>query len=445
MIDRVFSLKRLDSYFQVTSRGSTFATELVAGMSTFLALAYIAIVNPAILSQGGFDKSAVFFATIAVSATATIAMGVWARLPYALAPGLEMDAYVAFFIVGTLNYTTGQALGIVFWSTVIFFVLTFLSIREKIVKSIPRGMKHALSAAVGVFVALIGFKLSGLIEFEGTYPIGFGDPTSPQAGALYIGLVTVVLCEFLKFRASVLVSIVVASVYCSVQGLADNIEPIELSWQMLSLVGELDLSVIWDPASWAPILILFLIDFYGSVAKIVGLSVNTSLYDESRDQPFNTGTGLLVDGWAAFASPIVGTSSVTTFVESAVGIKVGGRTGITAIVCGLFMLSMFYLAPLVNYVPVLATSGALVAVGYWLLPRHKVRETFKGVDWITALVMAGMAAVSFSLEKAMLAGYLLYFSHSILYEKKCPNIYFTSSFLLLAIGVLLRFLSTSGS
>ncbi len=144
--------KALDRYFEVSKRRSTLRIELLAGVSTFLTLAYIVVVNPAILAEAGFDKSAVFFATIVVSAFATIAMGLWARLPFALAPGLEMDAYVAFFVVGVLHYNTAEALGIVFWSTRVFFLLSILPIRQRIIDNIPAGMKQALPTAIGVFV-----------------------------------------------------------------------------------------------------------------------------------------------------------------------------------------------------------------------------------------------------------------------------------------------------
>jgi AGZA family xanthine/uracil permease-like MFS transporter len=430
--------ERVDRYFGVTERKSKFRVEVLAGFSTFLTMAYIVIVNPAILAAAGFDKSAVFFATIAVSAIATIAMGLWARLPFALAPGLEMDAYVAFFVIGVLGYNTEQALGVVFWSTMIFFLLSILGIRRRIIESIPRGMKHSLSTAIGVFVALIGLKLAGIVIFDGASPSGIGSVTSMEAIALYIGVGVILLCEKLHFRGGVLVSIIVVSVYCATQGLSTNVEPIEISSKMFTHLGRFDAWIILDPRSWAPILILFLVDFYGSVAKIIGLTINTTIYDNDTKQSINTSQGLYVDGIAAAMSPIVGTSSVTTFVESAVGIKVGGRTGITAIVCGILLLSTFLLAPLLNFVPVLATSGALIVVGWWLLPTKAVRATFRTEDWIIAIGMGIMAAGSFSLERSMLFGFLGYLFHIVIWKKEKPDIYLVISFLLLLIGVSLR-------
>ena len=217
---------RLDTYFSISDRGSSVPIEILAGFSTFLTLAYIVVVNPAILAEGGLDKSAVFFATVVVSSLAMIGMGLWARLPFALAPGLEMDSYVAFFVIGVLSFSPEQALGIVFWSTMMFFLLSILRIREKIIDSIPDGMKHALSTAIGVFVAMIGLRLAGLVTFAGDAPSGFGSFTSPEAIALYIGFGVILACEAVRFRGSVLVSIIITAVYCTIQGLAKDVEPL---------------------------------------------------------------------------------------------------------------------------------------------------------------------------------------------------------------------------
>ncbi len=428
---------RIDRYFEITSRQSTVKTEILAGVSTFLTLAYITIVNPAVLSSAGFDRSAVFFATVIVSAAATLAMGIFARLPFALAPGLEMDAYVAFFVVGILGYSVPQALGIVFWSTCIFFLLTFLKVKERIINSIPDGMKHSLSAAIGTFVLLIGLKIAGIVTFTGTSPSGIGSLTGPDATALYISLGVILACYALQFRGGVLVSIIAASLYFSVVGIKQDIEPIRFSHEMFSLFWQLDFSVIYDHRAWAPILVLFLVDFYGSVAKIIGITANTNLFNDETGQPIDTDRGLFIDGLSATASPLVGTSSVTTFVESAVGIQVGGRTGITAITCGILMASTFLLSPLLNFVPLAATSGGLVAVGYWLLPKKSVRSHFTKADWTAMVGMGVLTIVSFSLETAMLFGFFVYIVRSIV-RKSWPDIYLVGSFILLLVGIGLR-------
>jgi adenine/guanine/hypoxanthine permease len=439
--------KYLDRKFLITERKSSISIELLAGLSTFMSLAYIVVVNPAILSEGGIDKSAVFFATVLISGLFTIIMGLRANLPFALAPGLEMDAYVAFYVVGVLGFSWVQGLAIVFYSTLIFFILTALKLRHKIVDSIPDLMKHNLAAAVGVFIIMIGFKLSGIVAFKDATPIGLGDFTSKTAICLYIGLGVIFIAEkVLSFKGSILISIIAMALYCNFVGIGGGTEPVTYSTKMFSATGKFveGLSVILDPRSWAPILILFLVDFYGSVAKIIGLTVNTGIFkgDGSEDQKIKG--GLMVDGFAALCSPIFGTSSVTTFVESSVGIKEGGRTGLTAIVCGVLLLMCFLLVPLIKFVPVIATSSALVWVGLWLMPKGMIPmfskdktiwKSYTTIDRVILAVMTIAVLVSFSLQYAMILGYAGYIIKSYLNKEKL-NIYLVISFILLLVGSL---------
>jgi AGZA family xanthine/uracil permease-like MFS transporter len=441
----------LNNKFKIKERNSSISIELLAGLSTFMSLAYIVIVNPTILSAGGIDKSAVFFATVLISGVFTIIMGFKANLPFALAPGLEMDAYVAFYIVGVLGFSWVQGLAIVFYSTLIFFILTALRLRHKIVDSIPDLMKHNLAAAVGVFIIMIGLKLSGLIAFKDATPIGLGDFTNNTAICLYIGLIVIFICEkILSFKGSILISIIAMAIYCNYVGIGGGTEPVTYSPKMFSAMGKFTegLGVILDPRCWAPILILFLVDFYGSVAKIIGLTVNTGIFKSGKSEDEKIKGGLMIDGFAALFSPIFGTSSVTTFVESSVGIKEGGRTGLTAIVCGLLLLMCFLLVPLIKFVPVVATSSALVWVGLWLMPKGMIPmfskdktiwNSYKIIDKVILAVMTIAVLVSFSLQYAMILGYAGYIIKAIL-EKEKLNIFLVISFILLLVGSLAQLL-----
>jgi AGZA family xanthine/uracil permease-like MFS transporter len=444
----------LEKKFSLKERKTSLSIEILAGLSTFMSLAYIVVVNPAILSEGGIDKSAVFFATIVISGIFTIIMGYMANLPFALAPGLEMDAYVAFYVVGVLHFSWIEGLSIVFYSTLIFFILTALKLRHKIVDSIPDLMKHNLAAAVGVFIIMIGLKLSNIVTFNGATPTGFGDFSSKTAICLYIGFGVILLFEkVLRFKGSILLSIIAMAVYCNAVGIADDMKPISYSKEMFSATGKFieGLSVILDPKAWAPILILFLVDFYGSVAKIIGLTVNTNIFQGNGSEDAKIKGGLMVDGFAALCSPILGTSSVTTFVESSVGIKEGGRTGITAIVCGVLLLLCFLLVPLIKFVPVVATSSALVWVGLWLMPRGMIRifssdttiwDSYTTMDRIILAVMTIAVLFSFSLQYAMILGYAGYVLKAIMNKEKV-NIYLLISFILLLVGSLAQLFGKS--
>jgi len=427
----------LDRFFDITRLGSTIRIEVLAGFSTFLSLSYIFVVNPAILSEAGMDKSPVLFATILASALATLVMGLWARLPFALSTGLEMNAYVAFVAVQGLGFTWQEGLGLVFWSGVVFMILTLLRVRKSIITAIPVPMKSTLSLSVGFFLVLIAAKLSGVLTFDGLYVSGIGDLFSPTAIALYIGGALVFLFSAVKIRAAVLLSIIGSALYCNIVGATDLTPPAETGPHMLSAIGAVDLSVIARPAAISGIIILFLVDFYGSIAKFIGLTMQTSIVDQSTGQVPRTKQALSVDGVATMVGATLGTSSVTTFVESGVGIGAGGRTGLTAVTCSIFMLLCFFIVPLLAYVPVAATTGALVFVGIKLMPSRATFSAYDGFAKLAAIAMPAIVVFSFSLEKAMLAGFLIYIVRDMA-QKRRPNPYVAASAAALAIGVALQ-------
>jgi AGZA family xanthine/uracil permease-like MFS transporter len=430
--------KRIEDYFEFGKHKTSFRTEILAGVSTFLALSYIFVVNPSILGEAGMDKSMVLFATILVSALATLAMGIWAKKPFVLAPGMEMNAYVAFFVIGALGFVWQDALGAVFWSGVIFMILTVTNIRGKIIKAIPDKMKSGLSLSVGVFLMLIALKLAGVLAYDGVSLEGIGIVSSPPAYVLYAGVASVLLLRKLKVRGAVLISIVLSAILAHVMGLGNvATEQVAISGDMLSGILQLNIGVIFDPRILSVIMILFLVDFYGSVAKFIGLIRNTSIVDKDGTMP-RMKEALSVDGLATVAGAGLGTTSLTTYVESGVGIGEGGRTGLTAVVCGALMLLFFALTPVVNMIPVIATTGALFWVGIMLFPSMKELKAYRKVDVITLLVMIGGTIMTFSLDKAMLFGFLVFIGGSVL-TRRTEEIdkYTVISTVLLLIGAYL--------
>jgi len=427
---------RLARFFDLSAKGTSIQIEVLAGVSTFLSLSYIFVVNPAILSQAGMDKSAVLFATIAASALATIAMGLWPNLPFVLAPGMELNAYVAFFVVGSLGFNWRQALGAVFWSGVLFIVLTVAQIRKKVIESIPTRMKAALALSVGVFLFLVALKVAGLLIYDGVRLVGVGGLSSRTALIFYIGLVLVLILERFKVRGSVLITIIIATVLCHYFGLNDNAEqPTRISRNMLADLGGLDLRVIIQPRMLSVILILFLIDFYGSIAKFIGLSQNTSLVVDGELPHLKD--ALLIDGAATVLGSTLGTSSIIVYVESAVGIGAGGRTGLTAITCGILMLGCFALTSLFGLVPIVATTGALAFVGIKLCPSLKELRTYSPVDLIALILMPLAVIVTFAIDRAMLIGFGVYAFADLIKLRKL-NPYMVGSMILLAIGAYLQ-------
>ena len=434
-------LKAIEEYFEFEKHQTNFKTEFVAGLSTFLSLSYIFVVNPSILSKGGMNASMVLFATIATSFLATFLMGLWAKKPFVLAPGLEMNSYVAFFVIGTLGFTWQEALGACFWSGVIFLILTLSKVRLQIINAIPDKLKTGLSAAVGVFLIIIALRLTGIMNYEGVNIKSLGDPFSNKGLILLVGGAIIFMLNYFKFQGSILVSIIVASVVANFVGVKNNPDAqVAANSDMLLGLFKMDFGVILNPKIFSAIIILFLIDFYGSVAKIIGLTFNTSIIDKDGSMP-KLKEALIIDGAGTMFGAGVGTSSITVYVESGVGIGVGGRSGMTAIVCAAFMLLFLPLAPVLNLVPVEATTGALLWVGLQLMPKWKDVRQFHWVEVISVLVMLVLVAVTFSLDKAMLFGFTAYIVGKIIAgERKEINPYLIVSAALLLIGAILTFI-----
>lgn len=424
----------------IKERNSSLSTEIIAGISSFLSLSYIFVVNPSILSQAGMNASSVLFATIIISGLATIVMGLYARLPFVLAPGLEMNAYVAFVAVGALGLTWQQGLGAVFWSAIIFIILTVLGIRESLIKSIPNKLKFGLAFSVGAFVFAIGLLLSGVFIYKGVDFQGIGSLVGDKAIVLYLGLGLIILLDYLKVPGSILISIILASVYANYVGLVEPFKGSEVT-DMFSGIGAFDL-FNFSSAMITSIIILFLVDFYGSLAKFIGMTMNTEIIekDENNNEVVpRTKEALMVDGVATLGGSFLGTTSVTTYVESAVGISAGGRTGLVAIVAGILMLLVYFLIPYIHYIPVVATSGALVYVGYQLIPKREIIKEYSIADKLVFVGMALLAIFTFSLDLAMILGFTFYLIQGYK-ENKSLNIMLLVSIVLLLIGRILQYI-----
>lgn len=435
-------------YFEVERLGTNIGTEILAGVATYLSLAYIFVVNPAILSQAGMDVSAVLFATVIASGVSTLVMGLWARLPFALAPGLEMNGFFAFVVVGTMGLTWQQALGTVFWSGVLCILFTWLPVRQRIIDSIPDKLKVSIAFSVGIFVMTIGLFLAKIVTFDkGVIQWSALSPeslTTDKAVILYFGLVVAAILGLkkLNFPGGMLVAIIASTILCKYYGITVE-HPAELSNEMFSALFQLDLTSVFDPRFLAVLIIFFIIDFYGSIGKFIGLTAATNL--QSKGQVKNIDKALYVDGAGTVLGSMVGTSSVITYVESAVGIASGGRTGIVAIVCGILMLASIVFTPLVGLVPVEATAGILAYVGWLLLPREQIRAShivFDRFDWAIAIAMGLLTFLTFSLDKPLLLGFWAYQFRSMWLGQR-TNWYLLTAALALTFAVIAQLLQNT--
>ncbi|MBI5047257.1 NCS2 family permease [Candidatus Micrarchaeota archaeon] len=431
--------ERIENYFDFLKHKTSWTTEIFAGVSTFLALSYIFVVNPAILGEGGMNKSAVLFATIVVSALTTLLMGIWAKKPLVLAPGMEINAYIAFYVIGQLGFGWQDALGAVFWSGIIFLLITVTGIRKKIIDSIPNRMKSGLVLCVGVFLGLIALRLAGILTYQGVRLQGLGILFSPSAYVFYIGLIALLIVQRVKGKGAILISIIVATIAAHIIGIGTtDTSVVKISGDMLSAVFQLNLGVITNPKMWNVILVLFLVDFFGNVAKLIGLTRNTTITEKDGSMP-QMKEALIVDSVGAIAGSVAGTSSVLTYVESAVGISEGGRTGITAIVCGILMLLFIVLTPIVALVPVIATTGALLWVGVSLFPKINELKEYTKTEIATLVVMIGTVIYTFAIDKALLVGFIVYIA-GLIATKRTNEIspYMVISTVLLLIGAIIQ-------
>ena len=370
------------SLFRIRETGSTFFTEILAGITTFLTMSYIIAVNPDILSSTGMDKQALIVVTCLASALGTFMMAVFANYPIALAPGMGLNAFFAFGVVLTMKIngapvTWQMALAAVFIEGVIFAVLTLTSIREAIMNSIPKSLKIGISAGIGLFIAFIGLQSAGIVVNNDATLLGLGkvfnvaqDGTKSlnmQMLLSLLGLLIMAVLTALNVKGALLIGII------AVTGIATYLGFVELPEVYMSqppsimpLVWKLDFSLIKSPDFWVIVFTFFFVDFFDTLGTLVGVCNRSGLLDENGNLPRAKGA-LMADALATMAGAAMGTSTVTSYVESSSGVAQGGRTGLTAIVTALLFVGAIFFTPLVNMIPGYATAPALIIVGIYMM------------------------------------------------------------------------------
>jgi AGZA family xanthine/uracil permease-like MFS transporter len=417
---------RIARYFELERFGTTIGTEVLAGASTYLSLAYIFIVNPSILAQAGIDPKSALFATAVVATLATLAMGLWANLPFAVAPGLTMNSYFVFVVCKKMHFTWQQGLATVCVSGIVCVVLTALPLRQAIIDSIPVGLKRAITVTLGIFIATIGLFISKVISFG---PGGFIDLsafdtahfTGPLAQVMLLGLVVSIVLGWqrLHFPAGMLVAILLSSLLYH-KLLGGSAAPAQSGGSVLASFGRLDFSVFFHSQFWLPVIVFFVLDFFEGIGEFIGMTSNTTIQDKDGNVP-NIKQGLWIDGLGTITGSVFGTSSLIIFVESAVGIKAGGRTGLTAVVCALLMMlgvwASFYFSPILTLIPAQAAAGVLVYVGYLLLSGsvESLKDgSLSPLDITVTLAMGVISFLTFSLDKSLVFGFWAYFIASFI-------------------------------
>lgn len=395
----------LDRFFKLRERHTTLGTEVVAGTTTFLAMAYIILVNPAILASAGMDKTALILVTCLATALATLATGLFANAPIAMAPGMGLNAFFAYSLVLTDHLTWQTALGVVFLSGLFFFLLTAVGIRQKIVEAIPRSLISAVSAGIGLFITFIGLVNLGIIQKNEVTLVAAAPITSTVMVGL-AGFFLMLLLEMHRVKGAMILGIVMSTLIALWTGLAPwPKEFVAFHFDPSPIFFQLDILAALKGGLFGAIFSLMFMHLFDSIGSLVACCHQAKRVDE-KGRMIGLDRLLSIDALASMVGAILGTSTITAYVESATGIGQGGRTGLTSVVTALLFVLAIIFIPLISVVPVYATAPALILVGFFMI--KEVREIhFEDMEeGFPAFVIIVMIALSYSIATGLAFGFL---------------------------------------
>lgn len=402
----------LDRYFGLSTVGSSVRTEVLAGITTYLTMAYIIFVNPAMLSGTGMDFGAVFVATCLAAAASSAIMGLYANYPVALAPGMGLNAYFAFVVVPQFGGDWRTALGCVFLSGVLFLGLSLSPLREWLVNSIPRSMKHAIAAGIGFFLAMIGLQNAGLVVADKATLVTLGAFTVPALFAA-VGFVVLAGLAARKVPGAIILTVIgitivaVLTGYQPLEGVAAMPPSLAPTFMEMNLVGALEAGFV------TIVLVFLLVDLLDTTGTLVSVAERAGMMDENGRLP-RVRKALAADSAATMIGAALGTSTTTSYIESAAGVDAGGRTGLTAVVVALLFLASLFLAPLAHTVPIYATAPVLVFIAC-LMARGLAEIDWDDLtDAVPAVVTALAIPLTFSIASGIGLGFLAYVGCKVL-------------------------------
>ena len=419
----------MERFFHLKESGTTVTTELVAGITTFFAMAYIVVVNPNILAQSGMEWGAVFLATIIAAVAGTLVMGLVANVPYAQAPGMGLNAFFTYTIVGALGFTWQQALSLVFICGLINVLITVTKLRKYIIQSIPLSIQMAIGGGIGVFIAYIGILNVGFVSFDSGVP-AIAVMNTPSLWLFLIGMAIMIVLNVLKVRGAILISIVVTTLIGIPMGVTAMAAESTVSFTEALAALPTTFGVIFTPqgipslfadVSKLPLLLITIFalsvsDTFNTVGTFIGTGLKSGIFTQEDEKVMESGAGfkskmdraLFADATATSIGAIFGTSNTTTYVESASGIEVGGRTGLTSVVVSLCFIASAFLASFVSAIPYAATAPALIMVGIMML------SSFKDIQWteveeaIPAFFTGLFMALCYSISDGIAMGFITY-------------------------------------
>ncbi len=396
----------LDQFFKLKDNGTDLRTEVLAGVTTFLTMAYIVFVNPAILGDAGLPKDAVFVATCLAAALGSALMGLYANYPIGMAPGMGLNAYFAYAVVLGMGIPWRVALGAVFISGCLFVLASVFRLREAIVNGIPHALRTAITVGIGLFLALIALKSAGIVVANPATMVGAGDLHKAPALMAIAGFLLIVTLDRLGVRGAILIGIVAVTVMSfffggnQFGGIVSAPPPLAATLLQLDVPGALSMGAL------NVVLVFFLVELFDATGTLMGVASRAGLLASGKMERLNK--ALLADSCAIVAGAALGTSSTTAYIESAAGVQAGGRTGLTAVVIALLFLACLFIAPLAAVVPAYATAPALLFVACLMLRELGQIDWAETTDSIPAAVTALLIPFTYSIAHGIAFGFIAY-------------------------------------
>ncbi|MGN0908341.1 MAG: NCS2 family permease [Succinivibrio sp.] len=402
----------LEKIFKLSAKRTTVRTEIIAGLTTFVAMAYILFVNPSILANAGIPREAAVAATIWSAALCTLAMGLFANFPVAMAPGMGLNAFFAFYVCGTMGLPWQTALGAVFVSGIVFFLLTVTRLRQLIIDSVPMSLKSAVVVGIGMFIAFVGLQSSGIIVANDATKVSLGHFSDPKVALSCLGIVIIAILLTLRFKAAMLVGILVTGIIGMVLGVApapkafSDVVSLELP-HMSETFMQMDLAGAVHYGLISIIFTFTVVELFDNIGTLIGVTKAAGLMDKDGKIE-NIDRALMTDSVGTMVSAIMGTCTVTSYVESTAGVNVGGKTGLTAVTVGICFLLAFVFAPLFGLIPAFATAPALIIVGAMMMKNITGVNFGDYTDSIPAFLTVIMMPMSYSIANGFGFGFTTY-------------------------------------
>tara|TARA_X000000368_G_scaffold8616_1_gene6743 strand:+ start:295 stop:1599 length:1305 start_codon:yes stop_codon:yes gene_type:complete len=401
--------KFLNNFFQLDSNKTNIKTEIIAGITTFLTMAYIIFANPSIMAESGMDKDAIFVGTCIAAAIACFVMGFFANWPIGLAPGMGLNAYFTYTVVGKMKYSWEVALGAVFIAGILFFVMSVTNLRSWMISSIPMNLRIAMGAGVGLFIGIIGLEAGGIILFnveDAKYPL-LGNFSKPDTLLAALGFLIIAALSIRKIPGAIIIGILIITLIAifadliQFKGLISTPPDIKPTFMKLDILGALDLGML------TVIMSFLFVNLFDTTGTLVGVATRANLLDENGEAK-TLDKALKADSGASIFGTFFGCSPVTSYVESSAGVEAGGRTGLTAVVVGLLFILAMFLSPLASIIPAYATAGALIYVAILMLGGMEKLNWSHVTELLPALVILIMIPLTFSIADGIALGFLSY-------------------------------------